>query len=149
MLYDIALFSWNKVIILLCSVSQRGFNCDGNKLPVWANEWDLYRFLPFCCQLRSCPRLSSFSMYGQVLLKPGGILFTEFTHSKISVLVFLKNKSNMTVKQVLSQQWRLFACSFTPINTEVPEESPDALRTCYWQIDLFSRLYSKRQKVRR
>lgn len=109
--------------------SQTGFNCDGNKLPVWQNECDLHRFLPFWCQLRSCPRPSNSSMYGQVLLNPGGIAFTEITRSGISTLAFLANKGIITLKWVLSQQWTLYAYWFTPKNIEVPEESLDALGT--------------------
>lgn len=95
------------------------------------NECELYSFLPFWCQLRSCPNIWSFnsSVYGEVLLKPGGILCAEVTQSGISTLPLLTIKSIMTLKWVLSQQLTLFTYLFIPINLEVSEESHVALGT--------------------
>lgn len=57
------------------------------------NDFELYSFLPFWCQRRSCPNIWSSSVYGEVLLKPGRILCTEVTQFGMSTLPLLTIKS--------------------------------------------------------
>lgn len=66
------------------------------------SKYELYSSSRFWCELRPCPKIwsSNSAVCGEVPLKPGGILCTEFTPSGISALPLLTIKSTMTVTWV-------------------------------------------------